>query len=488
MLNRAAKRPLVPLALIFSFGICCARFITVNFTTAFIFAAISALLSFLLLKRKTGFDISLFFLILFFAAAFFSNARILPGRHISKIAAYKYNGSYTVRGNIQTRPFFKNNTASFILKAKEVCSDKKVYNTCGNILVYIRLRKDLPRASFGVKNLDYADEVILSGNIRGRSWIKGSLRRDHREYLRDRGIYCVMRIENPALIIKTKSNKGLSLKLLASGLKGKFEGIIFKRLPYIPAVILDAMILGEKRNIPLPVRNSMSRTGSVHILVVSGFHVALAVFAVTLFLKLFRIPRALRLFICAPAIIIYCLMTGASTPAVRATVMAIALIYAPLLKREADIYNSLALAAIAILLARPSQLFDPGFQLSFASVISIAYLYPRMRRIFPERALRIKYASFLFNGFLVSFSAWLGTAGLIAYYFKLVSPVAVLTNIFVVPLASLAVLCGFSMILMEFICPRFVPLFASSSEFMVSILLNTNAFMARLPGACFYLP
>ncbi|MFH1888827.1 MAG: ComEC/Rec2 family competence protein [Candidatus Omnitrophota bacterium] len=223
------------------------------------------------------------------------------------------------------------------------------------------------------------------------------------------------------------------------------------------------------------------------MLVVSGFHVALVTFIIILSLRLARIPRVVRFFIAAPLIIIYCLMTGASTPAVRATVMAIVLISACLFKREADIYNSVALAAIFILAVKPAQLFDTGFQLSFASVISIVYLYPKLRAFIPAGILKMKYTRFLFEGCLVSFSAWLGTAGLVAYYFRIVCPVTVLANIFIVPLASLITLCGFSLLAMEFACPYLVPLFASSSEFAVSLLLNINAFLVRLPGAYFYL-
>jgi competence protein ComEC len=250
---------------------------------------------------------------------------------------------------------------------------------------------------------------------------------------------------------------------------------------------MDAMILGERRNIPALINNSMMKSGTVHILVVSGFNVALVTFMIILSLKLARIPKAIRFYIATPLIIIYCLMTGASTPVLRATVMAIVLMSAYLVKREPDIYNSCALAVIFILIINPRQLFDIGFQLSFVSVISIVYLYPKLKSFLSPGSLKIKYISFLVDGCLVSFSAWLGTMGLIAYYFRIVSPVTVLANIFIVPLASLITLCGFSLIVMEFICPILAPFFAYSSEFAVCLLLNINALLIKLPGAYFYL-
>jgi len=77
-----------------------------------------------------------------------------------------------------------------------------------------------------------------------------------------------------------------------------------------------------------------------------------------------RLPRRLVVFISIPLLIIYCLATGASTPVVRATVMAIMFITAFLLKREPDIYNSCGLAALFILGINPQQFFNIGFQLS----------------------------------------------------------------------------------------------------------------------------
>ena len=168
--------------------------------------------------------------------------------------------------------------------------------------------------------------------------------------------------------------------------------------------------------------------------------------------------------------------------------MAIVFMFAYLVQREPDIYNSCAVATLAILGINPRQLFDIGFQLSFISVISIVYFYPRMKSFLRLDALKIRYIRLVIEGCLVSFSAWLGTLGFIAYYFRIISPVTVLANMFIVPLASLITLCGFSLIIMDLTCPLLVPFFAYSNEFIVTLLLRINAFLIRLPGAYLYLP
>ena len=81
-----------------------------------------------------------------------------------------------------------------------------------------------------------------------------------------------------------------------------------------------------------------------------------------------------------PVIFLYCLMTGATNPVLRATLMAVVFLLAYFLKRDADIYNSLSLAAIFILSFNPLQLFDIGFQLSFASVLAIVLIYFNLKK------------------------------------------------------------------------------------------------------------
>jgi len=215
--------------------------------------------------------------------------------------------------------------------------------------------------------------------------------------------------------------------------------------------------------------------------------VGIVAFILTIFLQVIRLPKNLRLYIAVPSLIIYCLMTGASTPVVRATVMAIVFMLAYFLKREPDIYNSCALAAIFILIINPRHLFDIGFQLSFASVISIVYLYPKIKSLLRIEFLKMKYLQLVIDVCLVSFAAWIGTMGFIAHYFKIFSPITVLANIFIVPLAALITLCGFSLIFMSLVFSPFAPFFATTSELAVALLIKINALLLKLPFAYFYL-
>jgi len=471
------KRPLACLTIIFSLGILCASLIKASFLFIYPFAAISLIFAFLLLKQGLGFDILLCCLVFLLGSLSLRNAQSLPKCHISRYAHYKNHALYIIKGLITQEPSIQNNRTSFIFKTQEIQFDNLKYNCCGNTLVYLRKGKDL----------HYGDELILSGNLSTPFNRRGSRSRSYRDYLYNQGIYSILKVKDVQRIIKLNKNKRLTFKGFAIYLKEKMEEIIFKHVSKPAVGILDAMILGERRDIPEFINSSMIKSGTVHILVVSGFNVGIVVFIIVLFLKLIRLPRNLVFCIAIPCVVIYCLMTGASTPVVRATVMSIVFMLAFLLKREPDIYNSCCTAIIFILLINPRQLFDIGFQLSFASVLSIVYLYPKIKSLLHIGKVKIKYFRFILEGCFVSFSAWLGTMGFIAYYFKIFSPVTVLANIFIVPLAALITLCGFSMIIIGLFSPSLASLFASTSELLVLLLLKINTLLIKLPGAYFSL-
>jgi len=158
-----------------------------------------------------------------------------------------------------------------------------------------------------------------------------------------------------------------------------------------------------------------------------------------------------------------------------------------LIKREPDINNSLSLAALSILLINPGELFSISFQLSFVSVSAIVYLYPKLKSFFRIELINLRPLRFIAEGCLVSLSAWLGTCGLILYYFRIFSPITVLANIFIVPLATLITLSGFSLVVITLILPIFSVFFAHTNELLVILLLRINNFLIGLPFACLYL-
>jgi competence protein ComEC len=179
---------------------------------------------------------------------------------------------------------------------------------------------------------------------------------------------------------------------------------------------------------------------------------------VLMVLRMARVPRRWSAVAAVPVLVLYVLATGAHPGAVRALIMACALLVGWMLVRPADTLNSLAGAALLILLYDPTQLFSSGFQLSFSVVLAIVTLTPRIEtRLMPL----IATDPFLPEEFVptwrkklgrplrrliqllsCSVAAWLGLVPLMALYFNLFTPISIVANLLVIPLLGCIIALG----------------------------------------------
>jgi len=470
------KSPLVIFALIFCLGIFVASQIEVSFVLVYIFTLISLLFGYLSLKKGIRFDVFLCCFVFFFALSLWKNAQILPRCHIAKLIPYK-SDLVSLIGVIDNDPTYQNRRVSFILKVEKLKINEDWVKTCGKVLVNVFKKNDFT----------YGDRLFLSGNLyRPFSFSKGEF--NYRDYLRHQGIYLILSVKKGSIVKQLDKNVGNPIKSFAFRIRHKMKNVIVKNLSPFSAGILNAIILGERQNLPVYVRDVFTKSGTVHIIAISGLHLGIVAFIILLTLKIIKIPRRPRYILAIFLLIIYCILTGAKPPVVRATVMASILLFAYFLKREINIYNSLALAALIILAVNPWQLFEVSFQLSFLSVISIVWLSPKIKSLFPEKLNKVLWTRFLISIFSVSFAAWLGLLPLIAYYFRIFSPVTIIANTIIVPYMTIIVVSGFSLALIGILIPCLTSIFATSNEFFVLILFKINSSLIAIPGAYFKLP
>jgi len=217
--------------------------------------------------------------------------------------------------------------------------------------------------------------------------------------------------------------------------------------------IVRAMVLGYRSAVPDSVRDDFRRTGTMHVFAISGLHVGILCSLVVVALGICRCSRVYWGVVLAPPAFAYAVLTGGRPSAMRACVMAVVFFTAPLFRRRPDVPASISMAAILILAWAPAQLYDIGFLFSFVVVGGIVLLYPVFER--PMRRIWARDAGVPFDtpvawwqhalryiGGLVciSVTAWLASTPLTAYYFGQITPIAVVANMFVVPLAFLVIL------------------------------------------------
>jgi competence protein ComEC len=417
----------------------------------------------------------LFISTIFLGGLFLSNTFILPSHHIRNFSFHK-SGPVLIKGIVISLPETKPNHSSFILSAEELTQADKVYSVTGKVLVRV----------FKNGTFSYGDRVLLEGSLyRPFSF---SREFNYREYLKHRGIYCILSVKKKSLVKQLARDTANPLKSLILRLRLRMKEVIRKNLSFFSSSILNAIILGDRQDLSFYVRDTLLKSGTVHIIAISGLHIGIVAFIILVMLKVLRIPRKPRYILTILILIIYCILTGANTPVVRATIMAVVLLFTYFLKREVNIYNSLALAALIILILNPWQLFEVSFQLSFLSVVSLVWLSPKVKSMFPERLYRIAWIRFLILAFSVSVAVSLGLLPLIAYYFKIITPITILANMIIVPYVTIIVASGFSLALIGMLFSPLAPIFAASCELSILMLFKINSLLISIPGAYFKLP
>ena len=209
-------------------------------------------------------------------------------------------------------------------------------------------------------------------------------------------------------------------------------------LPDTSAALLAGLILGEKTGLPREADEAFRRAGVYHILAVSGFNVALLASSIFFVLAALGVPRRTTAVAAGVALVGFALVAGGQASVLRATVMGLLLLAAMLLDRESQLMNALALAALVLLAWRPGDLWDPGFQLSFAATAGIIYLTPAITTWLEGRS----WPGWLATAVAVSVGAQAAVTPVMLAHFNQLSLVGIAANLVVVPLAAAGTTLG----------------------------------------------
>jgi competence protein ComEC len=196
--------------------------------------------------------------------------------------------------------------------------------------------------------------------------------------------------------------------------------------------------LGEEADQAVLMEN-FRRTGTIHLLSVSGLHIGLAALALNFLLAVVKVPRRWRIGPMMAGILLYCLMTGLSPPVLRSGLMIFILMLGELLEAKDEPLNRLALAGVLLLLFNPYYLFEIGFQLSFLATLGVIWLYPFLREVFP---IKIPFIKLLWQGILLSVAVQIIILPPLIQYFQQISWSAPLANLVLMAPAEVIVIGG----------------------------------------------
>lgn len=233
------------------------------------------------------------------------------------------------------------------------------------------------------------------------------------------------------------------------------------------ASLLKGILLADRSEIDYDVKDSFVNSGVIHVLAVSGLHVGFI--SGIFFLLLGRFDIRIKYLLTIFGILLFLIITGGHASVFRASTMAIVFLIAKLTARDTNGFNSLAIAALILLLLNPNDLFNPGFLLSFSAVISILIIYP----IISEQIKNLSLSKYSINILLfitVSLSAQLGTLPFTLTYFNKLSVISLFVNLIVIPLIGIIVGIGLLTLGVSLFSIWVASIFASANEFLIGVL------------------
>ncbi|MBA3544191.1 MAG: ComEC/Rec2 family competence protein [Chthoniobacterales bacterium] len=266
--------------------------------------------------------------------------------------------------------------------------------------------------------------------------------------------------------------------------------------------LINGMALGVRHEAPNDIEEPFQQTGTLHLFAVAGLHVGIIAQLLWLLAALLRLPRKKAAALIIPCLFFYSAVTGFHVSSVRAATMAAVLLGGIFFERPVLALNSLAGAALLILAVDSNQLFTSGFQLSFAVVAAILLwqngifrvllrpsesdpFLPRSLVSGPRRVFERVYR-WMAGGVSVSAAAWVGSLLLILWYFYLVTPISLLANLTVVPVAFCVLAVGLMSVVVAPLWSSLSLIFNNANWALSHLILGLVQVFSQLPAGHSY--
>jgi len=261
--------------------------------------------------------------------------------------------------------------------------------------------------------------------------------------------------------------------------------------------LLQALLLGYRGNISPATYRAFRETGLLHFISLSGMHLGILVGTIWWLCKLVGLMKRARAVVCIIAIGLFLLIVPPRAPTVRAGIIGWVFCASLLFRRRPNPLNSLSLAAVILLLVRPTQLFEAGWQLSFASVLGILLFCRRTHLFLYEKIAAISWikkpsttkpffgiisrlGSYLLGAFTTGLTAWLGGAGILLYHFYTINPLTCIWTVVVFPFVWGILTLGFLKIILSFALPTAAALLGVMVTGLSSFLIRVVTHIAAL--------
>ncbi len=295
-------------------------------------------------------------------------------------------------------------------------------------------------------SLQVDDEVLVYGTLDALRPPLNPYQFNYKAYMESLGVYHRAQPSRETTILKLNA-KG-TLAGHAAQLRNRIIGRLAKTgFGADELAIVQALLLGQRNDLSFETYDAFKKAGAVHILAVSGLHIGILLWFLHLLLRpLEKLPRGkiIKLLLLLVLLWSYALLAGLSASVTRAASMFSFVAYALYLNRPANTFNILSLSMFFILLlANARLLFHPGFQLSYAAVFAIVWLYPQLQAWWRPNLWIVQKGWQLLS---VSLAAQMGVLPISLYYFHQFPALFFISNLVIMPFLGLILGAGFTMV------------------------------------------
>ena len=382
----------------------------------------------------------------------------------------------TIRGLIVTEPYVNKNrnwkfarfkftdpATSFYLKLTEVETIHGWSKASGTV----RVQVDEP-----VLDLRAGDNIQAYCRLDRFSPPTNPGQFDVAKYLARRNVFIAASVKSRDGIELLQSTPTVVFTKLKSRLRQSASQALLGSLsPEEPSRgLVEALLLGYRGNIDSGTYRAFRETGLLHFISLSGMHLGILVGIIWWLCKTAGLMKPARAVVCIISISIFLLIVPPRAPIQRAAIISFVFCVSFFFRRYSNPINTLSLAAIVLLLIRPTQLFEAGWQLSFTTVLGILLFTERVKNFIYEKTdywFRIDKAEELgfaahwakrfgagaITLFSVGFAAWLGGAGILLYHFYTITPLASVWTVVAFPFIALILTFGYLKLILAFLFP-----------------------------------
>ncbi len=262
---------------------------------------------------------------------------------------------------------------------------------------------------------------------------------DYKSYLARQGIYSVIYYPEVEVL---DCGQGLKPLQWIYSLRERLSSSLAGALPEPQGSLAQGILLGLRGNIPDSLYEAFSRTGTAHLLAISGLHISIIIaMFLSLGILLFGRQRSIYIWLTLVLMWLYALLAGMHPPIIRAAIMGSLFLIAEYLGRQRSAIIALAFAAAVMVGVQPYLLWSVSFQLSFLAMAGLVLLYPYFQAwgrkgvasLFRARERIMDTANIITDGFAATLAAIVAVGPLIAYNFGVVSLVALPATFFSLP-------------------------------------------------------